>query len=780
MATIESLPKTTFSGRRFTRKQLKQVQETVELFAGLSRKELALTVCEHLDWRNPGGSLKVVSCLSLLESLEEHGVITLPEKRVTKKPVRRVPRLDPQTVRAPVKAELSSIQPISLKVVSTAEERERWKAYLQSYHYLGYRHPVGAHLGYLIVSEALQQELGCFVFSGSASWALAPRDEWIGWDKKQREQGLQLILSNDRFLICPWVEVRNLASHVLSLACAQIGDDWVRRHGYRPVLIETFVDSSRYSGASYKAANWTRVGQSKGRGRDDRRNEYPETKKEIYLYPLQSDWQQRLTQPERKVDRKRRNREEVRLLKGQPKRHSGSDSFVALWENVVDILHEVAEEYDARWRVRRRVIGSLLLMMLIFRLVTSKGSQGYGTTIDELWDSCRRLKIQLPQKRPISPSSFCTARKKLDESIFLSANRKILEAFAPQSDRYRWRGHRLFAIDGSKVNLPRELIRHGYRTPNKDAHYPQGLLSCLYELRSQLPFDIDLVSHEDERKCALKHLAVLRMGDVVVFDRGYFSYALLYHLRRRGIDAIFRLHTASGAAITSFINSEETDKLVSIAPPRPAEYRKKHPDIEVAPLQIRLVKYEIGGTTYCLGTTLTEPQQRYPIREFMDLYHARWGVEELYKISKRIIDVEDFHARTERGVKQEVFAHCVLITMNRLFANQADLDINDGVPVGSPAEDSAPEQPSRVSTRLQTNFKHCIHVVRRNLEELLLVRDTMRTVIEKALDSIIGQWRKVRPGRSYPRRSLAPERRWRPSKEKRQQQRQTLATATNG
>jgi hypothetical protein len=195
--------------------------------------------------------------------------------------------------------------------VTTQEDRERWKAYLQTYHYLGYRHPFGAHLGYFIVSESRQQELGCLVFSASASWALAPRDQWIGWEEGQRKKALSLILSNDRFLIFPWVEVPHLASHALSLATKQIADDWVRAYGYRPVLIETFVDPTRYTGACYRAANWQCLGQTQGRGLDDPRHEHRETKKDIFVYPLQADWRRCLTEGHRKVDLKTRYRNDL-------------------------------------------------------------------------------------------------------------------------------------------------------------------------------------------------------------------------------------------------------------------------------------------------------------------------------------------------------------------------------------------------------------------------------------------------------------------------------------
>jgi hypothetical protein len=774
MKSVASLPKTTFSGRRFTRRQLAGVQETVETFSSLSRSALALTVCEHLDWRTPSGSLKIQSSLTLLEALEEHGVIILPPKRARKLQVRRVPCFEEHPASPPVDGPLESVTPITLRMVTTQEDRERWKAYLQTYHYLGYRHPFGAHLGYLIVSEPLQQELGCFVFAGSAAWALAPRDQWIAWDKKHREKLLQLILSNDRFLIFPWVNVPNLASHALSLATNRIADDWVHLHGYRPSLIETFVDPTRFSGTCYQAANWQCLGQTQGRGRDDPQKEYPETKKDIYVYPLQTDWRESLTKGHRKVELKKRYRNDL----ASAHKRSVGDDFVALWEQVAEILHEVAAEYDEKWRVRRRVIGSLMLMLLIFRLVTSKNSQSYGTTIDDLGDSCERLDLPLSQKSSIAPSSFCAARKKLDESIFKSVNSRIIEAYAPARARYTWRGHRLFAVDGSKVTLPRTMIKYGYPLPNKQAHYPQGLLSCLYEIRTQLPFDFDLVARSGERACARRHMQALQKDDIVVYDRGYFSYVMLHQHTQSGIHAVFRLQGGSSAEIERFVASNESERIVTIFPSESGQTKiqKEHPSLDIIPLKMRLMKYEVQGSQYCVGTTLVDPTHRYPLQDFMDVYHSRWGVEELYKISKRAMEVEDFHGKTEQGVKQELFAHFALITMNRLFANQADLEHNGSDPTSPSLESPEGGPASEAAQRIQTNFKNCIHVLERNLEELLLLKTRVTVVIDRTFNAIFGRHQRVRPGRSYPRKSMRPDTRWKlSSRKKRKQQKAAVA-----
>ena len=770
MKSVAGLLRTTFSGRRFTRKQLAAVQETVERFPKLSRNELARTLCEHLNWKTPNGKNKVESCLTLLEKLEAEGVVSLPAKQARPAPQRQVPQLDDAPSQTPIQAALSTLTPIRLEAVgSSGPSREQWKAYLQTYHYLGYRQPVGPHRGYWIVSQPSQQRLGCLLFSASAAWALAPRDRWIGWDDAHRKKLLHLVLSNDRYLIFPWVDVPNLASHALSLAMRQIGEDWVQAFGYRPVLIETFVDPTAFAGTCYRAANWQFLGHTQGRGRLAPDHECRISKKEIFVYPLQPDWQQQLSQAPRAVELQKRYRND---LQSRPA-PSGDDSFVALWEKVAHIFQKVADEYDRKWRLRKRVIDTLMLMMLIFRLVSSKNTQSYGTTIDDLWDNCEKLKLTLPQKSSIAPSSFCAARQKLDEAVFKCVNQEILAAYAGDAARYLWLRHRLFAVDGSKINLPRELIACGYSTPCPAAHYPQGLLSCLYQLKSQLPFDFDLASHANERLSAIGHLKVLQPGDIVVYDRGYFSYLLLHRHAQTGVHAIFRLHESSFSAIKAFLASPQTDSEITWLPSAQiqAEIRSQYPDLEILPLKLRLLKYQVADTVFCLGTTLLDAHC-YPLQAFPAVYHGRWGIEELYKVSKRVIIIEDFHSKTERGVKQEIFAQFVLVTLNRIFANRADIELNSGLI--SDSQSSDPASPVR-----QTNFKNCIHVLQRGLEELLLLHARIRGVVQNIFHRILPRHQRVRPNRSFIRRSMRPETKWHPSKEKKQAQHAQQAAHAN-
>ncbi len=138
--------------------------------------------------------------------------------------------------------------------------------YLDRYHYLGYRRPIGNHLRYFIVGHDARGDtlLGCLLFAFAVN-TLECRDRWIGWNDQQREKHLPLVINNTRFLIFPWVQVKNLASKALSLAARRVAHDWLARFGLHPVLMETFVDAERFTGACYQAANWSRIGQTLGR-----------------------------------------------------------------------------------------------------------------------------------------------------------------------------------------------------------------------------------------------------------------------------------------------------------------------------------------------------------------------------------------------------------------------------------------------------------------------------------------------------------------------------------
>jgi len=303
------------------------------------------------------------------------------------------------------------------------------------------------------------------------------------------------------------------------------------------------------------------------------------------------------------------------------------------------------------------------------------------------------------------------------------------------------------------MNVPRQLLGDGYRTPSDNAHYPQGLLSCLYQLKSKIPVDFDLVAHGDERTVARTHLASMSENDVVVYDRGYFSYAMLYEHVERGLHPIFRLKAKASRVVDAFIATSETDAVVEIMPTRDARrwVRLAYPGRECKPISLRLVKYAVADTTYIVGTTLFD-RQKYTVADLADAYHSRWGIEELYKISKRLMSIEDFHGRSERGVKQELFAHFVLITLSRIFSNYSEDGFN--------SHRSADEDP-----HTRANFKNCLMTVARKIEGLLLQQATLLSeTINHIVASISSCRQKLRPNRAYERRSRKPIGKWKPPK----------------
>jgi len=736
----------TLSGRYFSKKEIVAIRETVKSFPALSMTELAETVCEYLTWKTAKGRNKINSCFTALEKLDTLCYIQLPAKRQQKnRETKKIARSLKTDQLAPVECTLEELGTIECQLVTDKSDVALWNEYVDRYHYLKYKHPMACSLKYFIVAKTKEKStiLGSMLFSGSV-WHLADRDQWIGWDEHDRKQRLNQVINNTRFLIFPWVNVPNLASKALSTVTRQIQDDWQTIHAYRPVLIETFVNDSRYSGACYQASNWQQIGKTSGKDwQDEENNNQSGSIKSIFVFPLQANFRA--------------------VLKNQKTANEPiktDEKFILLWGKVVHIISDVAQTFDQTWQKRKRVIDSLLLVFLIFRLVFSKNSQGYGTTLEDFWANCYRMKFPLPQKKPVSAAAFSEARKKLDESIFKILNDRIITACQHENDaQYRWFNHRLFAVDGSKLNLPRPLIDQGYKTPTDKAHYPQGLLSCLYQLKSRVPYDFDLVNHGNERQCALAHLKMLNEKDVVVYDRGYFSFAMLYYHIQSGVHSIFRLQKNLYKEIDNFRNSNSNDQIVHLLPSKDTqrEIRKQHPSITFTPLCIRLVKYTITNETYCLGTTLMGLQ--YTCDDFKAVYHARWGVEELYKVSKNMMIVDDFHGRSERTVKQELFAHFVLITMSRLCANESE---NLLAKLFSPMdrEKTSPK-------KIQVNFKNTLATISRHLEDIMFVpARCIKTVMDEVISAISRHRQKERPGRYYERTSMKPESRWRGCKGK--------------
>ncbi len=255
------------------------------------RSALAGLVCEQLGFYDARGQQQRAGCLKALRELEAAGHFALPAAR--RRPGRSSPRRLPEPVPLPtaVPDQAGLVRGLELLLVRTSEQMRIWNELMINDHPQGAGPLVGRQLRYLISSQ--HGWLGGFGFAAAALY-LADRDEWIGWDDERRRQYLQMVVGMSRFLLRPSVECRNLASKVLSLAITALPADFARQFGYRPWLVESFVDTSSYSGTCYRAANWIAVGTTKGRGRQDRFKQSALSVKAIYVYPLESDFRQRM------------------------------------------------------------------------------------------------------------------------------------------------------------------------------------------------------------------------------------------------------------------------------------------------------------------------------------------------------------------------------------------------------------------------------------------------------------------------------------------------------
>ncbi len=272
-------------GREITVQEIEVIKETVRLCQRLSRQELAQTIAENLQWFRASGTNKVDATLKLLKKLELQGVLQLPEKRTTAKyKVKKVISITEKTGPQPeIACKLKELYPIELEIIKDKDIAALWKEYVSRYHYLGYHKPFGYRLLYFIKSK--QGRLGCALFSG-ASKSMGTRDRCIGWTEKQRLNNLAWVINNSRFLIFPWVLVKNLASHVLGQINRQIRSHWQESWGYSPVLMETFVDPIYYQGICYKAANWQYLGMTTGQGLVRKGKSYTTSPKKIFIKPL--------------------------------------------------------------------------------------------------------------------------------------------------------------------------------------------------------------------------------------------------------------------------------------------------------------------------------------------------------------------------------------------------------------------------------------------------------------------------------------------------------------
>ena len=277
-----------YCAREFSAEDIQTIKRLMEQDPKLKRTPLSRKLCELFGWTKPNGELKDMTCRVALLRMQADGLITLaPSQMRSAKGKPHFPptvATDPQT---PVLQPVHELGPLTLRPVTGTAPSRLWNEYIARYHYLGYTPMSGSQMRYNIFAG---KRLVALLSFGASAWKLKARDHFVGWSEAQRQHNLQLVVNNARFLVLPWIQSKGLASKILSRAARQLPEDWLARYGFRPVLLETFVEFERHRGTCYKAANWINVGRTTGRGKKSSSHRQLIPVKDIWLYPLRKNF----------------------------------------------------------------------------------------------------------------------------------------------------------------------------------------------------------------------------------------------------------------------------------------------------------------------------------------------------------------------------------------------------------------------------------------------------------------------------------------------------------
>ena len=283
-----------YYGRDFTTAEMTLLRALIAGPPALNRHALSKEFCRRIGWYKADGGIKDMMARVVMLAMHRDGRIELPPPKWRQNrpgPITFGPDTEPPLFPPPTT--LDAVRPLVMRTVVRGDRGGKlWNEYVARYHYLGYTTLVGAQMRYAVHASD-GTPLAMLGFS-TAAWTLAPRDRFIGWSRRLREKNLPLVVDNPRFLILPWIRIPNLGSHILALVRRQLPADWIARYKTTPVLIETFVETPRYTGAVYRASGWIRVGATQGRGRYNMNNRSDKPKKDIWLRPLRKDWKRTL------------------------------------------------------------------------------------------------------------------------------------------------------------------------------------------------------------------------------------------------------------------------------------------------------------------------------------------------------------------------------------------------------------------------------------------------------------------------------------------------------
>lgn len=280
-------------GRSLSSSDIDYIKKVIETHWHQGRSHISRVLCDRWDWRQPNGRLKDRACRVMLLSLEQLGYFTLPPRKSEKNNTNALSfKYIPDFSTEPLIGKVGDFNSLKIEMVRRTDNEKLWDYLVHTYHYLGNPGIVGSYLKYIVYLD--DQIVACLGW-GAPAWRVAVREQFIGWSESQKRKQLHLIVNNVRFLILPWIQVKYLASRIMATNIKLLPWDWHAFYGHPIVLLETFVDISRFSGTCYRASNWVHIGYTKGTAKRGNRHFYHGKTKAVYLYPVTKDFKEQLT-----------------------------------------------------------------------------------------------------------------------------------------------------------------------------------------------------------------------------------------------------------------------------------------------------------------------------------------------------------------------------------------------------------------------------------------------------------------------------------------------------
>jgi len=313
----------------------------------------------------------------------------------------------------------------------------------------------------------------------------------------------------------------------------------------------------------------------------------------------------------------------------------------------------------------------LTISNLILFIIKTKGA--IQRELDNFYKALTQSEFKI---REVTKGALTQARSKLNEWAFIRLNEVAIDSFYNGAEYYEWYGMRTLAVDGTRLVLPNhpsiieEFGQHKFG-PNADSPRSLALASMLYDVLNQVTIDAQIAPYsESEGDLLSKHMDKIKKGDLLLLDRGYPCFWLLFMLKARGIEFCVRLKDNWWLKVKEFVESGETERIVKFSLPKKDRNKlKDYPHMQDTTINCRLLRIELeDGKIEVLCTSLTDTE-KYLYKEFKALYHYRWNEEEAYKLLKSRIDLEDFSGKTARAIKQDFHAKIFLLTLCASYAH---------------------------------------------------------------------------------------------------------------